>query len=269
MDEPTSRSSEIRGTAKSAGPIFMSYARKDIDHFYNITNCSERVKSLIWYDLQDIKKSERNWRSKLDSVIKDCSAMLVLCSPESRQSDPVNSEIEIAKSYEKPIFPLWIAGREWALSAPFSLLSYNYTDVRDWTETSKQEIEVVVNEIVERWPRYFRIDDFRDDPQARPKLFDEFLCLVRDDKKALCFVIERYTTYAHFLQDVYTNFLDQVIEPFTYGSRWILGTHNCFLLPASWAWDPWKASDPVRLFEQVTPAGWTFFRMRSTYLPVR
>jgi hypothetical protein len=215
------------------GPIFVSYAREDDSYFHKIRITSSKPMHYFWWDAK-IKRSDPNWRAVLDSSIKKAAAVFVVCSPNARASSAVSAEIEIAVSYKKPIYPIWFAGSDWAQSAPFSLITYNYTDIRDSHEWVGPALDKIIDEIIESWPKLFE-DSANSDLNSFSR---DFLSLVTFEDRKLYFKPACFEKFYQLLQAIYLRFLSERFSPFTYGSEWCMHDDRLYFLPATWALDP-------------------------------
>lgn len=125
--------------------IFISYSRTDLANGDNI------VKSLIarlrrnfriWLDKSDITPGT-NWKHALQQAVSSSGAMVVILSPNSANSEWVETEIGVAQSKKIPIIPYVYQPVE----LPFGLGSTNaifhYSD-----ERPQQKLEEALKELV-------------------------------------------------------------------------------------------------------------------------
>ncbi len=100
--------------------IFVSYSKKNKDYALNLVNKLLDEGFDVWIDNRRLRSSEDWWRSIVEAL-RDCSAFVVILTPESDGSEWVQLEITLAMKYKKPRFPLWLAGTmdtpNWALFA--------------------------------------------------------------------------------------------------------------------------------------------------------
>ena len=87
----------------------MSYATKDTQFF----NISEIAKSLSSYDyinkvLYWVEDCKDNIIDYMNKNLGKCDALLLFCSPNSIDSEPVKKEWTAAESLNKPIIPIFI-----------------------------------------------------------------------------------------------------------------------------------------------------------------
>lgn len=101
--------------------IFISYSRKDLtDSDGVIKNLVARLRRNfhIWIDKAELKAGT-NWKQALESAISSSSALLLLLSPNSLDSEWVESEIDTARAKGKPVIPFVYR----ATNLPFGLSS--------------------------------------------------------------------------------------------------------------------------------------------------
>src|SRR5690348_15168691 len=88
--------------------FFISYARKDKAIALRLKADLEHLGFQIWLDLNEILPGQR-WDDSIRNAIKQSCALLYLASPNSRASDNVANEIDLAANvYKRPILPLWV-----------------------------------------------------------------------------------------------------------------------------------------------------------------
>jgi hypothetical protein len=88
-------------------PIFISYARKDVEAANRLRGTLAKAGYEAWID-QEIPGGDL-WKKRIVEAIEVAQAFLVLLSPNSVGSDNVRKELDMADSRKKLIFPLVIA----------------------------------------------------------------------------------------------------------------------------------------------------------------
>lgn len=194
----------------------------------------------------------------------------MLCSPNSAKSDAVASEVEIAQSLGKLIFCIWIAGSAWANSAPFSLLPYNYTDLRKLAEGTDviptPELDAIIQEILEEVPEHFETEDH----ERRSFIFGESY-VFRFKNRLFVFQKQRHASFADILYKLYNNYLSTEFLPFSYGINWCLADGFKYLLPVEFLVRDLEIEDRLELYEQASSLDWLrgeqdTFEIRATNL---
>jgi hypothetical protein len=111
--------------------FFISYARKDKAIALRLKADLEHLGFQIWLDLNEILPGQR-WDDSIRNAIKQSCALLYLASPNSRASDNVANEIDLAANvYKRPILPLWVDGtNKWGDIAIFGFSRIQFIDLR-------------------------------------------------------------------------------------------------------------------------------------------
>jgi hypothetical protein len=109
---------------------FLSYSRQDRD-FANLLACDLRKNCFdAWVDFEGIRPGTRDWEVAVRAAIEESFVVLLIASPDSRQSSFVRSEILLADARNVPIFALLAKGKNWIDSIPMSLAHIQYQDFR-------------------------------------------------------------------------------------------------------------------------------------------
>ncbi|MCB9452923.1 MAG: SUMF1/EgtB/PvdO family nonheme iron enzyme [Anaerolineaceae bacterium] len=102
--------------------IFISYSHEDQDYVTQLANDLCQHGFDVWMDGR-INYGNRWWRT-IEDALKSCAAFVIVMSPNSEKSEWVEREILLAKREEKPILPLLLEGKEFAL-----LITTQYVNV--------------------------------------------------------------------------------------------------------------------------------------------
>jgi hypothetical protein len=105
--------------------IFISYKREDQRFARSLRTALKAVGSEVWWDEQ-IQAGER-WSERLDKALLDASAILVLWSEKSVDSEWVKHESSIAKIHDK-LVQVSIDGT----NAPTAFESIQCADLAGW-----------------------------------------------------------------------------------------------------------------------------------------
>lgn len=115
---------ERRKNEAEKGNIFISYSHKDQAYIIELIKYFENEGLTVWID-DRINHSDRWWRTIIANI-RECSAMVVVMTPESEDTDWVEREYFYANKINKPLFPLLLKGE----CFPF-FINQQYHDVRD------------------------------------------------------------------------------------------------------------------------------------------
>jgi len=94
--------------------VFVSYSTKNSEYAYKLAKKLRDEGFDVWMDNARLRASDKWWQS-IVLALKDCAAFVVLMSPESKDSRWVQREVMLADNWQKPIFPVLLAGENWEL----------------------------------------------------------------------------------------------------------------------------------------------------------
>ena len=110
--------------------IFLSYSRKDAEY---ASVFAERLRShgaTVWMDTAALAAAE-TWSGEIVHAIKECSAFVVLLSPDSVASHNVTKEVSLASEKLKTIVPVEISPCELSDSLEYSLAGLHRVSIFD------------------------------------------------------------------------------------------------------------------------------------------
>lgn len=127
----------------SVPDIFLSYSRKDHDLMVQIKDHLEQSGIQVWTD-EGIAVGTPNWQMAIEKAIQEIKAVIVILSPDAKNSTWVREELVFAKTLKKQIYPLLARGDE-ANAIPFGFSAYQWIDIRqnfdDGIKRLKQEFQ--------------------------------------------------------------------------------------------------------------------------------
>jgi len=115
---------------------FISYSREDSGFAVRLVKDLKKTKYGIWFDQFDIPKGSR-WDVEIQLALENCTAFLIILSPDSVQSQNVMDEVNYAIDENKQILPIKIK----ECHVPFRLRRFQYVDCVD------QSYDECLNEI--------------------------------------------------------------------------------------------------------------------------
>lgn len=104
--------------------IFISYSTQNSKYAYKLADHLRNAGFDVWVDNARLRSSDDWWES-IVRALRECSAFIVVMTPESRKSKWVQREVTLADNWHKPIFPVLLAGDNWEL-----FVRTQYEDVR-------------------------------------------------------------------------------------------------------------------------------------------
>jgi parallel beta-helix repeat protein len=104
--------------------IFLSYSRKDTAFMQTLRDHLRGQGFDIWTD-ESLESGTPAWTFAIDKEIRSSKALVVILSPDARDSIWVEKELALAELCNVPIFPLLYRG-DGATAIPFRLVSAQY-----------------------------------------------------------------------------------------------------------------------------------------------
>jgi curved DNA-binding protein CbpA len=108
--------------------IFLSYSRKDTHIMQWVRDDLRANGFVVWTD-ETLTPGTESWQREIESAIEAASGLVVVLSPDAKESEWVRREINYANQQGVRVFPLVARGvdRE---AIPFSLSEAQYADIR-------------------------------------------------------------------------------------------------------------------------------------------
>lgn len=116
--------------------VFLSYSRHDSEAMRGL--CTDLVSHGydVWTDQTGLRAGSERWQREIASQIEKAKCVVVLLSPEAKESRWVGREITYAQEFEVPIIPLMLRGDNKA-SVPITLVDVNWIDMRETYDLAK------------------------------------------------------------------------------------------------------------------------------------
>jgi len=111
------------------GYVFMSYSRKDEETMRAIAKFLRAQNLKVWVDNEKLIPGTPIWEEAVEKGIKNASAVVVILSPDSKNSEWVRREISMADQNQKRVFPVLVRGDENS-SITLRLINRQYVDLR-------------------------------------------------------------------------------------------------------------------------------------------
>ena len=107
----------------------MSYSRRDEAVMRRVADFLRKQGVNVWVDNEKLVPGTPIWEKEIEKAIKASDAVVVICTPDSNESEWVRREITFAERYHKRIFPLLARGDE-NTSISIRLSTRQYVDIR-------------------------------------------------------------------------------------------------------------------------------------------
>jgi TIR domain/Trypsin-like peptidase domain len=139
--------------------VFLCYARADSDLVTRLKTDLLDQGIHVWIDHEDLQPGTLDWEEALRTAIRSAQSVLLIASPHARSSRYVRDELRIAEMYQRPMYPLWIAGTQWMDTVPIGWGGAQYIDARESRyETAVSELVGVLNNVSTSPPKLPELD---------------------------------------------------------------------------------------------------------------
>ncbi len=126
--------------------VFLCYARADSELVTRLKTDLLSQGIHVWIDREGLQPGTLDWEEALRTAIRAAQAVLLIASPNARSSRYVRDELRIAELYQRPVYPLWIAGTHWIEAVPLGWGGVQYIDARESRyETAMPELVELLN----------------------------------------------------------------------------------------------------------------------------
>jgi membrane protein YqaA with SNARE-associated domain len=109
--------------------IFISYSRRDSEIMQRIVLYLRDQGFKVWVDNERLVPGTAIWEEEIEKAIKASSTVLIIMSPDSKNSEWVRREISLADQYRKHIMPVLVRGDEDS-SVTLRLATRQFVDLR-------------------------------------------------------------------------------------------------------------------------------------------
>jgi predicted regulator of Ras-like GTPase activity (Roadblock/LC7/MglB family) len=110
-----------------SGHVFLSYSRKNTEAMQRIDLLLRKQGIPTWMDHQ-LSPGTRQWKIAIERAIEESSVVLALLSPEAKQSEWVDRELEYARMQHKTVIPVIVEGDPQS-SVPFELITSQWINL--------------------------------------------------------------------------------------------------------------------------------------------
>jgi TIR domain len=126
IDPPTEGKASPSGTPD----VFLSYCHQDRVIMECVYQALTAAGLAVWVDREGIQPGTKSWTKAIETAIDHAQVVVVLFSPDARQSEWVDEELGYARRISKAIYPILTRGSE-VESIPFGFTLTQWVDVRN------------------------------------------------------------------------------------------------------------------------------------------
>ena len=109
--------------------IFVSYSREDAEFMRRLGEDLTAAGFVVWVDEGRLEVGTPSWELAIERAIEKADAVVVVLSPDTRESLWVTRELNHAEKHHRRIFPMLVRG-DATTSVPLRLASHQYIDAR-------------------------------------------------------------------------------------------------------------------------------------------
>jgi hypothetical protein len=109
--------------------VFLSYSRRDLTAMNRLRDDMRNAGLQVWTD-ESLTPGTTSWQSAIEAAIERAVCVVVLFTPDSRQSEWVMAELQYARMQKVVIVPVLMRGDE-ARSIPMAFANWQWLDLRE------------------------------------------------------------------------------------------------------------------------------------------
>jgi hypothetical protein len=128
--------------------IFISYSRRDTEVMQRIVLFLRDQGFKVWVDNERLIPGTSIWEEEIEKAIKAASTVLVIMSPDSKNSEWVRREISLADQYRKHILPILVHGDE-DTSITLRLVTRQFVDLRQNEDAGLKSLHAALSQHVQ------------------------------------------------------------------------------------------------------------------------
>lgn len=132
-----------------ADPIFISYSRRDEEVMREIAFFLRDQGFKVWVDNEKLIPGTPAWEESIEKAIKDALVVIVILSPDSKNSEWVRREITYSDQFQKRVIPVLVKGTE-ETSLPIRLVTRQFVDYRQNEESGLKALSAALTFHIEK-----------------------------------------------------------------------------------------------------------------------
>jgi TIR domain-containing protein len=131
--------------------VFLSYSRKDAAMMSRVCADLRAAELTVWTD-EELTPGTPSWKRAIEQAIENAACVVVLLSPDAKDSQWIERELDYASARSLPIFPVLTRGDE-RDAIPFSLINVEWANVATNYASGVQQLITAVRAYVETGSR--------------------------------------------------------------------------------------------------------------------
>ncbi len=126
---PFLRSLSVGSSPSDIPHVFLSYSRRDLTVMNRLRDDMRNAGLRVWTD-ESLTPGTSSWQAAIEKAIERAVCVVVLFTPDSRQSEWVMAELQYARMQQVVIVPVLMRGDE-ARSIPMAFANWQWLDLRE------------------------------------------------------------------------------------------------------------------------------------------
>ncbi len=141
--QPAAAATSSPPTGRVSVDLFLSYSRKDLASMRSVRDSLREAELSVWTD-EGLEPGTPGWQAAIADAIGQAQAMVVLLSPDAKDSAWVGNEVTYAQLMGKRVFTALVAG-EALCAVPINLVGVQWVDGRqDLRRAVAQELRPAI-----------------------------------------------------------------------------------------------------------------------------
>jgi serine/threonine protein kinase len=109
--------------------VFLSYSRRDTEIMRRLRESLQKVGLTIWVDEEGLEPGTRSWKREIQNAIDRAGCIVVILSPDAKESQWVEAELDYADGQNKSVFSVLARGNK-STSVPFGYTLAQWVDIQ-------------------------------------------------------------------------------------------------------------------------------------------
>lgn len=126
--------------------VFLSYSRRDLAMMQRVRDTLRAGGLDVWTD-DNLEPGTPSWQDAIQTALESSKSIVVILSPDSKQSEWVKRELNYASTFDLRIFPVLASGSD-KESIPLLLVGAQYVDLRKAVDQGLEQLRRAVHQFV-------------------------------------------------------------------------------------------------------------------------
>lgn len=124
--------------------VFLSYSHKDMEAMRRVRDDLRAEGLAVWND-ENLTPGTPSWKNAIEKAIENTGCLVVILSPDAKESEWIEREMDYARACRIPILPVLAWGDERS-AIPFELINVQLVDIRTDYETGIRHLVATVRD---------------------------------------------------------------------------------------------------------------------------